>query len=330
MSDARFHTTTKRPFLGVLLVLCSAIGFSASGIAGEYLFLTKHLSPEWTAIVRLWIGGVIVLGWAFFRGRGVHNPWRYPKVRLRWLMRPWKDRKNLPRFLLLGICGIGLFTYTSLISIAETNATTSTMIGYTAPAVILLWTCARMRRVPTFLEILCVVMSLLGVFLIATHGKLDTLDVSPIGLLWCVIAMIMTVIRALAPGDLYRTYSTSLLTGWGMLISAVILTIVDRPWRHQVNLDLPSLAGLSVMIFGGTVIGTMFFLYGVKLAGPVLAALVSTTELMSTMTLSVLLLGALATGFDVVGCLSIVAAVAILSIPRETWKPVLTPRGARG
>ena len=57
-------------------------------------------------------------------------------------------------------------------------------------ALILLWVCLRARRLPTRREGVALVLALLGAFLLATHGSLTALALSPQALFWGLCAAV--------------------------------------------------------------------------------------------------------------------------------------------
>ena len=90
-------------------------------------------------------------------------------------------------------------------------------------ALILLWVCLRARRLPTRREGVALVLALLGAFLLATHGSLTALALSPQALFWGLCAAVALMLYTLLPGDLLRRYPVSVCTGCGMFIGGVVL-----------------------------------------------------------------------------------------------------------
>ena len=69
------------------------------------------------------------------------------------------------------------------------------------------------------------ILALLGAFLLATHGSLTALALSPQALFWGLCAAVALMLYTLLPGDLLRRYDVSVCTGCGMLLGGVVLEI---------------------------------------------------------------------------------------------------------
>ncbi len=71
---------------------------------------------------------------------------------------------------------------TYLEAIHATNAGTATVLQYLCPIGVLAYSCIKDRVAPTVSEIISMVLAIAGTFLIATHGQLNQLAITPKGL----------------------------------------------------------------------------------------------------------------------------------------------------
>ena len=156
----------KRTLRGFLCAALGGVCWGASGTVGQYLFTCQGVDSGWLTVVRMFLAGVVLLGGALVRHR--------PQLRA-----IWSDRRDALRLVLFSVGGLMTCQYTYLAAIRYSNSATATVLQYMGQALILLWVCLRARRLPTRREGVALVLALLGAFLLATHGSLTALALSP-------------------------------------------------------------------------------------------------------------------------------------------------------
>ena len=86
--------------------------------------------------------------------------------------------------LIFTLIGLFLNQFAYLSAIQKTNAGTATILQYVCPVGILIYSCIKDKVAPTLGEIVSIILAIGGTFLIATHGQLDQLSMTPAGLIW--------------------------------------------------------------------------------------------------------------------------------------------------
>src|SRR5699024_10430633 len=114
----------------------------------------------------------------------------------------------------------------------------ATALQYLGQAFILLVTCIRMWRTPTGKEGIALVLAVGGIFLLTTHGRFDSLVLSPQASFWGMLSALALMLYTLLPGILIERYGSSVITGYGMLIGGIVLGSVTKVWKMEVSLDL--------------------------------------------------------------------------------------------
>lgn len=101
------------------------------------------------------------------------------------LFDPWNFKKN-PRnvvdLLIYGLAGVSCCQFTYFLTIQLSSAGMGTILQDLSPVIILLVVCIQQRRGPRVFEIFSILLALVGVFLITTHGSLTDLAISPAAL----------------------------------------------------------------------------------------------------------------------------------------------------
>lgn len=139
-----------------------------SGTSGQYL-MEQGFPVLVLTNIRLLLAGGLLLGYLLLTDR----------EKLKAMLRDKQTLGSILRFALLGLL-LNQFSY--LKSISESNAGTATVLQYVCPVGILAYTCIKDRVAPTLTEILSIILAIGGTFLIATHGQLNQLTVTPAGL----------------------------------------------------------------------------------------------------------------------------------------------------
>ena len=112
---------------------------------------------------------------------------------------------------------------TYLIAIAETNAGTATVLQYVCPVGVLAYTCIKDRVGPTVSEIASMLLAIGGTFLIATHGQLNQLAITPKGLGWGLFSAFAYALYIILPLNLIKKWGSMPVIGVGMLLPGILM-----------------------------------------------------------------------------------------------------------
>ena len=164
----------------------------------------------------------------------------------------------------------------------------------------------------TFAKILALVLAVLGIFLLATHGNVHQLAISKEALIVGLISAGTVVIYNLQPKKLLSQYSAPYILAWGLTIGGLVLSCIFKPWEYTVQFDLGVFLGLFGVIGLGSIGGFSLYMQGVKLIGPARASLYSCVEPIAAMLLSAVWLKVPFAAIDLVGSGCIIATILIL------------------
>lgn len=290
---------------GTLCALLGGVCWGFSGTMGQYLFSAKGLETAWVTTVRMLLAGILLLGVLAAR-----QP--------RELTRVWRVGKDARRLVLFAALGLIPCQFTYLECIAYSNSATGTALNYLGQMMILFYVCLTTRRLPTRWEITALLLAMLGVFFLATHGNIHTLVLSPQALFWGLLGAAMVVVYSALPRPLLAVYGSPAVTGWGMLVGGVVLFFLSRFWQQQVALDWQTVAGVLLIGVVGTAMAFTLYLQGVRDIGPVKTSLLSCAELVTAGILTCLWLKTPLVLQDFVGMALILGMVIFLSFPGKS------------
>ncbi|MDY6267506.1 MAG: EamA family transporter [Selenomonadaceae bacterium] len=285
---------------GIACAVTGGVFWGGSGVAGQYLLQDAAFTTEWIVTVRLICGGLILL---LIDAVGHHGE----------IFRVWKDRRNFIELVFFGIFGMMAVSYSYFASIRYGNAAAATVMQYLMPAMMVLYVTLRHRKLPSGLEIGCVVLAMLGTFFLVTHGDLGTLSIPPLAVFWGVMSAITGAIYTMAPKRMIRAWRASLIVGWGMFIGGIATAVLLQPPLVSGIWEPVSCVALLYLVLFGTVAAVWLYLNSTKYIQPSEAGVLASVEPLTAIILSVVLLGASFGAMDVLGSACILATVAILS-----------------
>lgn len=195
-----------RQLKGALMAAGGGVCWGISGTMGQYLFTHEAMQTTWLIPIRLSLAGLILFVYWLVKDR-------------RLLFAPWRQRDSAVMLVLYGIFGISLSQFLYFLTIQFSNAAIGTIMQDLSPVMVLLVACATAHRKPRAYEIVSIVLALLGVILLTTHGDLTAFAVSPVALVAGVAcAVCVTAYNCLYPRRELHDYPVSLLQAWAFLM----------------------------------------------------------------------------------------------------------------
>lgn len=290
-------------FLGSVFCIVSACLWGVSGAAGQRLFQSAHITPEWLVCIRMLITGIFLLSFIQIKKGGI--------------LTIWQEKKDRRELLLFSLAGMLFVQYGYSAAIHFSNAATATVLQYLAPILIVVYISLRYKKLPTPIEAVAVLGALLGTFLLATHGNLQSQSISPAALFWGLLSAVALAFYTIYPRRLLTKYDTMLLIGWAMLIGSFCMNFVHPFWQHNGDWDTVTKFCLLFVIILGTMVPYLMFLSGVKYIGPVKSSLYSSVEPLSSAIVAVLWLHVHLEFVDYIGFFFIIATVLLLSLQKK-------------
>ncbi len=293
-----------RQTVGTLLTIGGGVCWGFSGCMAQYLFESKAVTAIWLVPQRMVVAGLILVVLGFF-------------VEGKKMVAIFLNRADLIRLLVFSVFGMMLCQLTYFSAVQYSNAGTATVLQTLAPVFILLFYCLRYRRRPRRMELIAIAGALLGTFLLATHGQLNGLAITPQGLFFGLGAAVGAALYTLLSAVLLnKGYSTWTVVGLGMFFSGLLLAAIVRPWSMGVVWDSEMVWMFVGIVIIGTALAFSLFLAGASIVGPLKASLLGSVEPLTAILLSAAVLGASFTAWDFVGFVLILGTVALLSLDK--------------
>jgi drug/metabolite transporter (DMT)-like permease len=192
--------------------------------------------------------------------------WREIASHLHVVLREWRLIVGL------GATGIGLFHPLVYMALQHTPATNALLTFSLSPVVILLGTTLASRKRPTMRELTGVLLSMAGAATVITHGDLAVLTSMGVNMgdLWMLAAVAVwagySLLLRRRPAELPQTVTlvSSIAVALPMLLPFTLFAASGNP----LHLSAPVLLGTFYIAIFGSVIGFLFWSYGVANLGP--------------------------------------------------------------
>lgn len=297
-------TLKKRQIRGVILTLTGGAAWGFSGTCGQYIFANSQMESGMLAAIRMLGAGVILLLFTLF-------------AKKKETFAVWKKPAEAVRLVIFAVGGLMFSQFAYLTAISYSNSGTATVFQNTGIILVMIISCILARRLPRGKEITAAVLTLIGVVLLATHGRLDGLVISDGALTWGGLAALALVTYTLLPGQLLKKWGTPLINGFAMLIGGIVLAVAFRIWEKSWDFELHIVLALLAMVILGTVIAFSFYLQGVADIGPVKASMLACIEPVVATVISALWLGTEFATIDLLGFALIIGGCLLVSMSGE-------------
>lgn len=281
--------------------LCSgggAILWGISGTIGQYLLGHYHIDPFWLTSVRMVFAGLVLM---IAAGREYQT-----------MLHILTDKKDLLALMGYSLMGLLLSQVSFFTCIQYTNAGTAGILQTLSVVMMAVIVCLRTKRLPDFREGLSIILALVGVVLIATHGDFSRMALSAQGLQWGLVAALATVCYSFLAQNLVWKWGSVPVNALGLLLGGILFSLFIQPWNAPPVLDAAGYGLVAAVIFLGTDLTFILFLRGVGDIGPVKATLIGTLEPVSASLFSAVCLGTVFYVPEIIGFICIIMTVFLV------------------
>ncbi|MEY8437271.1 DMT family transporter [Atopobiaceae bacterium 24-176] len=286
--------------VGAACTLTGGMLWGLSGTCSKILMGAWDIQPLWLVCVRQAAAGLLLLAMALVRNPHVVSD----------LVR---RRRDVAQLLASAFVGMFLNSCCYLYAVDLTDSGTATILQSLSIPLVLVYVCLRTRRAPRRREVAGLVLALAGVYLVATHGDLGALHISPAGLLFGLGCATGAAAVSVLSRRLLAEYGSMAIVGMEMVLVGGCLSIVVRPWESVPAFDAGGWGLLAFTVVAGTVFAYGLFFQGVKNLGAYKANLLGTIEPVTATVASVLLTGTSFVPAELAGFAAILVMVFLTS-----------------
>jgi len=290
---------------GILFIVSGAMLWGATGPLMEWLLNHTSLTVSFMLTIRLSVAGMILITYLLLTGKNIFGIWQH---------KLWG--RQLIVFGIVGMLGV---QFAFVAAIHESNAVLATLLQFLAPIFVVAYVSLSLKKWPPKYQVIGIIGTLMGLFLLLTNASFNSLLISPKALLWGVAVGLTFAFYTLYPARLMREWNVLLVVGWGMLIGGLTLGIVSRVWlsdQWTVFTNFKTLLLMFALIFFGTV-AFILFLSSMKYITAVETSILSSIEPLTAMIISVIVFGTSLGFWQLIGVFVMLVCVTWLSIAGE-------------
>lgn len=293
--------TTKR-LKGIIMIIIGSMLWGATGPMMEWVLSSSYMSVSFMLTIRLLVAGFLILCFLVVTKRDIYAIWKQPYW---WI--------KLVIFSVFGMLGV---QYTFVAAIHASNAVLATLLQFLAPIFVVLYVSFSQKMFPPRYQIFGILGTLMGLFLLLTNGSISNLLVSPVALLWGLGVGLTFAFYTLYPTSVMNEWGVLVVIGWSMLIGGLLLGFSKGFWefkQYALLAESDTNLMLLAIIFFGT-IAFILFLSSMKYISPVETSILSSFEPLTAMFISVIWLGSVLAGVQIIGIILMILCVVWLSI----------------
>lgn len=287
---------------GISMIIVGAMLWGATGPMMEWLLKNTNLAVPTMTATRLLVAGVIILGTMKMKGM---------QITLLWRQKVWARK-----LLLFGVFGMLGAQYAFVQSINASNAVIATLFQFLAPIYIIVFVSWGHRRFPPLVQILGMIVTLGGLFLLLTNGSLAGFVLSKAAVIWGIVLGFTFSFYTLYPVRLMQEWGVLLPVGWGMVIGGLAMFITTpltilKQTPQLLKWDVASILLLIIVV--GTV-AFILFLSSMKYITPIETSILTSFEPLTAIAISALWLGQVLGVWQMIGAFVMLIGVTWLSI----------------
>lgn len=286
--------------IGVTLTIIAGILWGFSGACGQYIFERFPIDPAHLTALRMLLAGVILSCIGFATDK-------------KSMVSIWQSKSSWIRLIIYAVLGIMLSQLTYMKAISYTNSGTATILQYTGPVLVMLFSCAVQKRLPTVKESAAIVLVVMGTFFIATHGDISNMIINTNGLAWGLLSAVALALYTLIPGKITQDYGSVTITGYGMLLGGAVLSLFSKIWEVEFSTDFRFITAFIAIVLFGTVLTFSMYLKGISMIGPVKASMLASVEPVSAAAFMIVWLKVPFHYMDLLGFLCILLTIFLLT-----------------
>ncbi len=295
--------------LGIIIVIICGMLWGLSGVVGQLLFENSDISVGWLVSLRMFASGVIILIYSISKqGKKTFSI--------------WKDKKQILSFFIFTVVGLMAVQYTYFAAVEASNAATATVIQYTYPILVLLYTSISMKKLPKLYETCGIIIAFVGVVLIATHGHISSLSISTEALIIGLLSALSFMFYTVYPKKLYEQFGLLTIMSWAFIIGGALLFVLTGCYKTPVTFDNYTIVLTVIITLFGTMIPFVIYGKGVEWLGNVKASLFVTVEPIFSALLAMIIVKTTFKVIDIVGFICIIGAVEVVAIKSAKKKKI--------
>lgn len=287
---------------GISMIIGGATLWGTTGPMMEWLSTEAEMSAPFMLSVRLIIAGILMLA--------------MQKMSRQAIMRPWKSKNWSLQLVIFSMIGLFGLQYSFVKTIEVSNAIVATLLQFLSPIFVIIFISITYKKWPPLAQVVGVIGTLFGLFLLLTNGSVQSLMVSKEALVWGIVLGLTYAFYTLYPIRLMNEFGVLTIVAWATLLSGVYAAIGSRVWTSD-EWHLLLDPQVFLMMVGLIVLGSaayVLFLGSMTYITAVETSVLSSFEPLAATVISIIWLNANLLTWQIVGMILMLIFVVYLSL----------------
>lgn len=209
---------------GLFYATLGALGWGISGICSQYLFMNYDVDSSWVTAVRMVLSGILLLCFG-----GIKDKDKLIKI--------WTVPKDVVWLFAFAILGLLMVQYAFISAIKYSDTATATVLQSLNVVIMIVFMSIVTKTMMKFSQITAVFLAVFGTYLISTGGNPSTMNISTYGLIFGLLSAVGVITYTLFSRPIIVTWGNIIVTGWGMLIGGIVISIITKAWIIPKEMD---------------------------------------------------------------------------------------------
>jgi drug/metabolite transporter (DMT)-like permease len=228
-------------------------------------------------------------------------------------------RRDLIRFLLIGVLGVAASNYLYYLAIQRTNVATAIILQYTAPVWVLLYTVLRGDYKPSLRRSAAVALAVMGCALAVGFVGSGGLRLDPVGVTAALLAAFSFAFYNVAGHRVLARYDRWKVLLWVLASAATFWIFVNPPWKIWAAHFGREQWGFMLIFSLVSVLGPFScYFAGLQHLEPTRAVVVSCLEPVFSILIAVIALGELLRPLQTMGIVIVLIAIVLIQWPERS------------
>ncbi|MEE0845524.1 MAG: DMT family transporter [Eggerthellaceae bacterium] len=281
--------------LGYMLAVAQAILYASMGVFAKFLYNTG-LNPQQVTIMRF-VPAAVLLAIVIV------------------VLRKGKVFSRTPMVYVQGIF-FAASAYLYMLTVDELTAGLTTVVFYSYPAVVAILAVLVFHERFTLRTLLALVLALAGIVFISGILSADTIQLSPLGLVYGIgSCLAFAVYSLLGQATVKKEGQLTISFTMSAISSLIMLVLYPAQFPTLLQMDAMQWIICIVMAILCTALPIPMLLAAIKRIGATKASLIGISETPFSLLLAFLVLGEVLTAFQGIGSALIVASIVVTTLP---------------
>ncbi len=296
---------------GYSSVIAAALLWASCGTVGKSLF-NAGMPPFILVQTRVSLASLIMVSVLAF--------WKPSQLHI--------QRRDIAYFLVFGSVFMALMQLSYFLAISKIQVAAAILVQYLAPVMVAVFSMVFWHERVTAKKVTALILSIAGCYLVVGGYSLELLSMNRQGIMWALLSAIAFASTTLLGEKGMQRYNPWTSLTYALLFSALSLNIVQRPLLIlSESYTVQQWTSIMYIVVFGTLIPFGLYLVGVNYIRSTRTIITATLEPIAAAFMAFFLLGESLAPLQMIGGLSVIAAIILLQWERE--QDVLSPETIR-